>query len=260
MADNTVFEIKDLVFSYEKDAPVLKGISLDIEEGKITSVIGSNGCGKSTLFHLLCGLLKPDSGEILLGGKPSCAIPKREFAKKVSIVHQYNTAPDDLTVRKLVALGRTPYHSAFSSAMSDEDRDAVKHALEITDTEKYADRPVLDLSGGQRQRVWLAMALAQKTDILLLDEITTYLDVYYQLQLLDMIKSLNRDHGVTIVMVLHDINEAIKYSDNAVMLKGGYLLDEGPAEEVINEKNLHEAFNINTSIREIDGQRICIYE
>lgn len=263
MADNninSVFEIKDLVFSYEKGTQILKGVSMQVEKGRITSVIGSNGCGKSTLFHLLCGLLKPDSGEILLNGEKTDSIPKKEFAKMVSIVHQYNTAPDDLTVRKLVALGRTPYHSAFSSVMSDEDRAAVNYALEITDTEKYAERPVLDLSGGQRQRVWLAMALAQKTDVLLLDEITTYLDVYYQLQLLGLIRDLNREHGITILMVLHDINEAIKYSDNAIVLKGGCLLDQGPAADVLNEENLHEAFGINTSIKEIDGQRICIYE
>lgn len=260
MADNSVFELKDLVFSYEKGTQILKGVSLEVERGKITSVIGANGCGKSTLFHLLCGLLRPDSGEIILNGRPAASIPRKEFARTVSIVHQYNTAPDDLTVRKLVALGRTPYHTAFSSAMSDEDREAVQYALEITDTEKYADRPVLDLSGGQRQRVWLAMALAQRTDVLLLDEITTYLDVYYQLQLLGLIRELNREHGITILMVLHDINEAMKYSDNAIVLKGGYLLDEGPVQTVLNEDNLFEAFGIHTVIREIEGQRICIYE
>ena len=257
---DSVFEVKDLRFSYEKGNEVLKGVSLSVEKGRITSVIGANGCGKSTFFHLLCGLLKPDAGEIRLNGTATEQIPRKEFARLVSIVHQYNTAPDDLTVRKLVALGRTPYHTAFSPTMSDADRGAVQEALEITDTEKYADRPVLDLSGGQRQRVWLAMALAQRTDILLLDEITTYLDVYYQIQLLSLIRELNRSRGITILMVLHDINEAIRYSDNAILLKGGSLLDQGPVEEVLNEKNLYDAFAIRTHIREVDGQRICIYE
>lgn len=262
MADNenNVFDIRDLCFSYEKNSPVLKGVSLKVEEGKITSVIGSNGCGKSTLFHLLCGLLKPSSGEIYLKGKSVSSIPRKEFAKTVSIVHQYNTAPDDLTVKKLVSLGRTPYHGAFSASMSADDREAIKNALEVTDTEKYSDRPVLDLSGGQRQRVWLAMALAQKTDVLLLDEITTYLDIYYQLELLQLIKDLNRNHGITILMVLHDINEAIKFSDNAIIMKDGVVLDEGPSEEVINEENLYSAFHVRTKISEIDDQKVCVFE
>lgn len=259
MPDEVAFEIRNLSFSYDRNTEVLQNISLCVPFGKITSVIGANGCGKSTLFRLLCGLLKPTSGEILLNGEEIEKISRKEFAKKVSIVHQYNTAPDDITVKKLVALGRTPYRHVFSGAMSDTDRKAVDRALSITDTAKYAEKPVLELSGGQCQRVWLAMALAQDTKVLLLDEITTYLDIYYQLQLMRLVYDLNRKDGITVLMILHDINQAIEYSDNTIIMHKGEILATGATKHVITEEHLYKAFHVTADIESVGDKKICIY-
>ncbi len=259
MAAQPVFEVKNLSFSYGSGEPVLRDLSLTIPQGKITAVIGANGCGKSTLFRLLCGLHKPNSGEILLDGENIATIPRRDFAHKVSIVHQYNTAPDDITVEKLVAMGRTPYHGMLRGGLDNDDRDAIRRALQITDTEKYADKPVAELSGGQRQRVWLALALAQDTPVLLLDEITTYLDIYYQLQLLRLVRDLNHQSGLTVLMVLHDINQAIEFSDYTVMMKQGELLAAGETASTITGENLYRAFHIHTEVKTIDNKPYCIY-
>ncbi|MCD8009060.1 MAG: ABC transporter ATP-binding protein [Clostridiales bacterium] len=226
----------------------------------MTAVLGPNGCGKSTLFHLLCGSLKLTQGRILLDGRSIRDIPRREFARRVSIVHQYNLAPEDITVRKLVAMGRTPYHNMFSAHHTENDKKAVDRALEITDTAKYAQRPVRQLSGGQRQRVWLAMALAQDTEILLLDEITTYLDVYYQLQLLRLIAGLQREYGLTVVMVMHDINQAIEFCSQTVLMEDGHILASGGTNEIINEKNLLQAFHVETELHTLGSRRYCIYK
>ncbi len=254
------FRLQNVVFGYDGQETVLNGITAELLRGQMTAVMGANGCGKSTLFRLLCGNLKPDSGEIFLEEQEIKTIPRRQFARRVAIVHQYNLAPEDLTVRKLVTMGRTPYHSMLSSRNTEADNLAVERALELTDTAKYANRPVQRLSGGQRQRVWLAMALAQETDILLLDEITTYLDVYYQLQLLRLIQQLRQELNLTVVMVLHDINQAMEFCPATILMEGGRILSQGATEQVICEDNLLQAFRVNTEIHRIGDRRYCIFK
>jgi len=261
MGADAVFQIKRLKYKYPRsETYAIDGIDLDVKEGRITSVIGANGCGKSTLFHLLSRMMKPTEGEILLREKNIDVLGRRSYAKEVAIVHQYNTATDDITVKKLVMMGRTPYHGALSGACTKEDFDAVECAMEITDTAGFADTPVMRLSGGQRQRVWLAMALAQGTKVLLLDEITTYLDIYYQLQLLRLARELNEKHKITIMMVMHDINQAMAYSHDVVVMKKRKILTSGSAQEVINSDLLHEAFGVNAKLTVLDGHPYCIYE
>ena len=217
---DNVFDIKGLSFSYGSEQ-VIKGLDLSLKEGKVTTLIGANGCGKSTLFNLITKNLKPQGGSIMLGGREVSQIKLKDFAKQVAIVHQYNTAPADISVEKLVAFGRTPYHGFGSIANSEEDEQKIKRALEITNTEKLKDKAVAQLSGGQKQRVWIAMALAQDTKILFLDEPTTYLDIRYQLQISKLVRRLNEEYGMTVVMVLHDINQSLYYSDEIVAMKDG---------------------------------------
>ena len=209
---DNVFDINGLTFSYGTNE-VIKGLDLSIKQGKVTTLIGANGCGKSTLFNLITKNLRPNSGEIRLEGKDISQVKLKDFARQVAIVHQYNTAPADISVEKLVAFGRTPYHGLGSPSNSEEDEEKIKRALEITNTEKLKDKAVAQLSGGQKQRVWIAMALAQDTKILFLDEPTTYLDIRYQLQILKLVRKLNEEYGMTVIMVLHDINQSLYYSD-----------------------------------------------
>lgn len=250
---NIIYSIKDLSFAYGKHS-VLDGLSFDLHSGKITTLIGGNGCGKSTLFHLMTKNLKPGSGEILLKGKRLTDIRLKDFAKQAAIVHQYNTAPEDLSVEKLISYGRTPYHTLGLSSDPKEDEERTCWAMEITHTLKYRDKPVSELSGGQKQRVWIAVALAQDTKILFLDEPTTYLDIRYQLQILKLIRQLNREFGITIVMVLHDINQSLYYSDEIVAMKGGTVIAQGVPEDVITSELVKEVYDVDLRIQRTDGK------
>ncbi len=189
-------EVRDVHFSYGKNK-ILKGASLMIEKGRITTIMGANGCGKSTLFSLMTKNLVPGKGKIFLRGKNISNLRLNEFARKVAIVHQYNTASDDITVERLISFGRTP-HLGLMGAHKEEDEKFIEWAMEVTNVTQYRDRELSRLSGGQRQRVWIAMALAQGTETLFLDEPTTYLDIRYQIEILELVKKLNREYGMTI--------------------------------------------------------------
>lgn len=253
MDSKTIYTVKNLAFSYGKQQ-VLKDLSLTLQEGRITTFIGANGCGKSTLFNLMTKNLKPMEGTIELSGQNINDIRLKDFARRAAIVHQYNTAPADLTVEKLVAYGRTPYHSFGSVRTTKEDEEMVQWAMEITHTMKHKDKPAAQLSGGQKQRVWIAMALAQGTKILFLDEPTTYLDIRYQLQILRLIRTLNREYGLTIIMVLHDMNQSLYYSDEIVAMKNGKILTQGLPEKVITAELVKEIYDVELTLSNIDGK------
>ena len=191
MPDN-IFELSGVSFGYEKTAQVLDGVDLVVPKGKVTALIGPNGCGKTTVFALLTKTYRPGSGKIVFDGKDLSEIPRKDYARRVAAVHQYNTVPDDMTVRRLVSMGRTAYHNMMFPRATTDDFEAVDRALEETHTAEFAEKQVGELSGGQMQRVWLALALAQTRETLLLDEITTYLDVHYQYEILNLIRSFNR--------------------------------------------------------------------
>lgn len=249
-------EVKDLSFSYGNNK-ILKGASLEIERGKITTIMGANGCGKSTLFSLMTKNLSPHRGKILLNGRNIRDMQLSEFARKVSIVHQYNTSADDITVERLVGFGRTPHRKLFSG-YGEEDTRLIQWAMEVTDITGYREREVSRLSGGQRQRVWIAMALAQNTKILFLDEPTTYLDIRYQIDILKLVRKLNREYNMTIVMVLHDINQAIYFSDRIIGLWGGRVIVEGEPDEAITQESIQKLYGIELGVKEIEGRKFVL--
>ena len=249
-------EVKELEFSYGKER-VLNHISFKIPKGKITTLIGANGCGKSTLFNVMTKNLRAHTGGIFLDGKNINQIPLKQFAKQVSIVHQYNVAPNDLTVEKLIGYGRIA-HSGFYKSNKDEDEKLIGWAMEITDVAELKNSRISDLSGGQRQRVWIAMALAQKTKILFLDEPTTYLDIRYQIEILKLIKRLNKEFGITIITVLHDINQAIHYSDEIIAMKDGKIIAQGVPQNVITEEAIKEVYDIDLKVEELQGNNFVI--
>lgn len=256
MQTKTAMEVKNLSFSYGKNK-ILRDVSFAIGEGEITTIMGANGCGKSTLFSLMTKNLYPRKGKIFLGGKNIQNLGLKDFAKKVSIVHQYNTSSDDITVERLVSYGRTP-HMKMMQAKGEEDDRLVEWAMEVTNITKYRDREVGKLSGGQRQRVWIAMALAQNTKILFLDERTTYLDIRYQVEILELIKKLNREFGITIIMVLHDINQAIYFSDKVIGLKGGLVEILGKPNDVITTESIETLYGIRLDVTKIEGQKFVL--
>lgn len=258
MENKTCFTLKNVMFSYG-EKPVLQNLSLKISQGKITALLGSNGCGKSTLFQLLTKNLEPERGEIFLGNKPLKEMDLKEFSRKAAVVHQNNTAPGDITVEQLVSYGRIPYTKMGRSVSKEKDIQMIERAMKITGTLALRKKQIHALSGGQRQRVWIAMAIAQGTKILLLDEPTTYLDVRYQLQILKLVQMLNQKLGITILMVLHDINQAIYYSDEIVALSPeGTLIARGDPKKVISSETLQEVYGIHLSTMEYEGRRMVM--
>lgn len=242
-------EIKQVTFSYDKKVDQLKNISDKIETGKITTIIGPNGCGKSTLLGILSQNYTPAHGEVLLDGKSLAQIKPKELAKKLAVVHQQNEAPYDLTVERLVSYGRLP-HRSFLGQASEEDEKAIEEALTSTNLQQKRTQRLNQLSGGEKQRVWIAMALAQQTPILFLDEPTTFLDMYYQIEILELVKALNREHDMTIVMVLHDINQAIRYSDRIIVMKAGEIVASGTPEAVITKEIVKETYQVDVMLKQ----------
>lgn len=244
--DSTALHVKDVSVGYG-ERTVLDTLNVDIKRGAVTSIVGPNGCGKSTLLRTMSRLLNPTKGEIVLDGKSIHDIPTRKLATQLGLLPQSPIAPDGIVVADLVGRGRTP-HQGILGRWSQQDYDIVAEALETTGISDLAERSIDELSGGQRQRVWIAMALAQRTDTLLLDEPTTYLDVKHQLDVLDLLTELNRDRGTTIVMVLHDLNLAARYSDELVAVSGGKVFAHGHPREVITKENVKSVFGIDSVI------------
>jgi iron complex transport system ATP-binding protein len=226
---------------------VVDGLDLDVVAGTVTAVIGPNGCGKSTLLRALGRLLRPGSGQVLLDGRRIDRMATREVATILGVLPQSPSAPEGLTVADLVARGRHP-HQAWYRQWSRDDEDAVHQALEWTGMLDLAERPVDELSGGQRQRAWISMALAQGTDLLLLDEPTTFLDLAHQVDVLELVRRLHSEVGRTVVMVLHDLNLAARYADRLVAMRDGRIVASGTPHEVITEELLAEVFGLDARV------------
>ncbi len=226
---------------------VVEGLSLAIPPARTTVIVGANACGKSTVLRGLARLLPPTGGTVLLDGRAIHERPTREVAQVMGVLPQTPIAPDGIVVADLVGRGRYP-HQGWFRRWSAEDDAAVAEALAATDTLALADRPVDELSGGQRQRVWIAMALAQRTDLLLLDEPTTFLDIAHQVEVLDLLADLSVSHGRTVVMVLHDLNLACRYADHLVAMKHGRIVAEGPPSAIVTPAMVMETFGMAARI------------
>lgn len=245
-----MIKLENVSFSYQKERDFIKDLSLEFEGGKITTILGPNGSGKSTLLHMISTYLKPKSGKIYLNDMDLRKLKQKEIAKYISCVYQEHESPDDITVRDLVSFGRNIYTD------KDENEKMIDFALEATGISDIQHKKVNNLSGGQRQRAFIAMSLAQNTDILLLDEPTTYLDIYHQIEILEVIKSLNQKYGITIIMVLHDLNQAVNYSHNLVIMKDGKIVKTGRASKVIDEKTINDVYRVSGYIHREENDQI----
>jgi iron complex transport system ATP-binding protein len=229
------------------DRLIVRDLSVSLPAGKVTMIVGANACGKSTLLRGLARLLKPAAGTVALDGKDIFRLPSRQVATQLGILPQTPTAPDGISVAELVGRGRTP-HQGWFRQWSTADDDAVDAALTATDTRELALRNVDELSGGQRQRVWIAMVLAQQTDILLLDEPTTYLDLAHQVEVLELVSELNATRGTTVGIVLHDLNLAARYGDHLIAMKDGGIVAAGPPQQVLTEELVRTVFQLEALV------------
>ncbi|MBU5424804.1 ABC transporter ATP-binding protein [Tissierella pigra] len=237
---------ENLSIAYEEKL-IVKGLDMCIPKGKITTIIGPNGCGKSTLLKAVGRILKPKDGIVYLNGEDIHNLTTKEIAQKMAILPQSPQAPSGLTVGELVAYGRFPHQKGFGK-LKEEDKEIIQWALEVTKILEFETTIVDNLSGGQRQRVWIAMALAQGTNLILLDEPTTYLDLSYQLEVLELLYNLNKKQNKTIVMVLHDLNLASRFADHMVAIRCGEIISHGDPEKVMTPEILKEVFNIDAHI------------
>lgn len=251
-----LMEAKKIKFGYQSKL-IIDDLSVSFQEGKITAIIGPNGSGKSTLLMLLSRINRPKEGNITLHDKNVWEYKIKEFARHVAVVHQKNQIYGDLSVKTIVGYGRLPYLS-YHQNLSEEDYKIIDWALETTKLKEFEDRALNNLSGGQQQRVWIAMALVQKTPILLLDEPTTYLDVKYQIEILNLIKKINQEYGITIIMVHHDINQAINYSDEIIAMKDGKILFQGEPNKIINRDSLKQVYDYDLEVIYHDDQKIVL--
>ena len=239
--------VKNLSVAYESNT-IIEDMNLSIPKGKISIIIGSNGCGKSTLLKTIARINKPKKGDIFINDKNIKRVKEKDIAKDVAFLPQGPVCPSGLTVRELVAFGRFP-HQKMIGGLNNHDKEVIDWAIKETGLSEFADREVENLSGGQRQRAWIAMTLAQETEIIMLDEPTTYLDMSYQLEVLEVLQRLNREKKITVVIVLHELNNACRFADNIIGLKKGKLICEGRPIDVINKENLKEIYGIDAKLQ-----------
>lgn len=240
-------EVNHLRVGYD-DHIVIPDMNLVIPQGKMSMIIGSNGCGKSTLLKSIGRIIKPVSGEITIDGKTMKKMAPKELARKMAILPQSPVVPQRITVKELVTFGRFPYQKPFAG-LGKEDQEIINWAMKETGVLELKDREVDQLSGGQRQRVWIAMTLAQKTDILILDEPTTYLDMAHQLEVLSLLREINRKNHTTIIIVIHELNLAAKFADHLIGMNQGKLIFEGKPLDVVTKENLYQLYRIDADIR-----------
>lgn len=241
-----VLEAEQLDAGYGRTT-IVHSAELRIPTGKISVILGANACGKSTLLKTFARVLKPLNGNVVLDGKAISQLPSKELAKQLGLLPQQPIAPEGITVADLVARGRHPHHGMFQTR-SREDDAIVEESLRATGVLELAARAVDELSGGQRQRVWISMALAQRTDVLLLDEPTTYLDLTHQYEVLDLLTDLNRERSTTVVMVLHDINLAARYADHLITMREGRIVAAGTPDEVVTEAAMEEVYGMRARV------------
>lgn len=237
---------QDLDLAYY-NRQIVSDLNVAIPEGKFTVIVGPNACGKSTLLRALARLLPPAKGTVLLDGSNIAKLKTKQIARRLGLLPQSSIAPEGITVGELVSRGRHP-HQSFLKQWTDADETAVLAALRATNTEILSSRLVDELSGGQRQRVWVAMVLAQETPLLLLDEPTTFLDVAFQIELLDLFSQLNNEHGHTLVAVLHDLNQACRYADEIIAMKNGAVVAQGAPSQIVTSELVHEVFGIECTV------------
>ena len=250
--------VNNLTVAYENNT-IIKDMSLSLPKGKFSIIIGGNGCGKSTLLKTISRINKPVHGDIFINDKNIKKVKEKDIAREVAFLPQGPTCPNGLTVRQLVAYGRFP-HQKMVGGLNKHDKEMIDWAIEQTGLSEFADREIENLSGGQRQRAWIAMTLAQETEIIMLDEPTTYLDLSYQLEVLEILEKLNKEKNITVVTVLHEINNAFRFADHIVGLKKGRIVCEGKPKDVINEETLREIYGIDARLMmsEVGDYPVCV--
>ena len=253
-----MLRIEDLSLSYG-DKPVVQNLNLRVKKGQVVSIIGPNASGKSTILKSIAGIIKPVSGKIFIEEKDISKMDSKKLAQKVSILLQQNKNPDDMSIEELVYFGRYP-HKKWFEGFEASDKKIIEEVMKFTNTFALRDKTLETLSGGERQRAWIAMALAQEPDILLFDEPTTYLDMAHQIEFLELVNRLNKETGVTVVLVLHDLNQAARYGNYLFAMKEGKIFAQGYPEEVLNPQNILNIYNIEAKIFNAAGYPVVIPE
>lgn len=253
---NHVFDVQNLTTGYDT-VRIIEDLNVTIQAGKVTTIIGPNGCGKSTFLKTIGRILKKERGEIYLQQENMNTMSTKDIAKKLALLAQSPSAPGQLKVHELIAYGRYP-HRKNIGRLTKEDSEKIDWAMRVTHTDEFRNREIAALSGGQRQRVWLAMALAQETDILLLDEPTTYLDMAHQLEVLEIVEELNRTIGCTIIMVLHDLNHAARFSHELIAMHKGQVLYTGSPKELMTKEILQDVFQIDATILHDEAHNVPV--
>lgn len=247
-----VLSAKELQIGYGERV-IIEDMDIKIDKKKITTIIGPNGSGKSTVLKAVTRLIKYQQGSVLLNGRELQSLKPRELARTLGVLPQIHTAPSDFRVKELVGYGRMPHQKMFSGN-SKEDEEIIRWAMEVTGTWQFRDKSIFEISGGESQRVWIATVLAQKPEILFLDEPTTYLDISHQLETMQLVKKLNRETGIGVVMVLHDLSQALEVSDHIVVIKDGRKYSEGTPEEVIVPQMMRDVYHVECDIMKVPGR------